>query len=479
MPALLIAGKNIFSLRNKALDIECEKIGTLPHDAVSAACFETDSIYYVSEYLPDSLMSWTPTEPAKFITKFPYSLRKIIFYHNKVFCAQANSHFIFAYDPLSLVIETLEMPCEVLNFEPGDNGFVIENKTGDLYGYSFDNGMNKVQQLVNAKLIGNYRNSAVALVASNSDAISVTEEGKTYSSTLSSVENCFVVEDNDVIQLDRHKKALIYHNDLSRPIPSSSKYIHLLHTPTMDTEQICTMCLCELDESPSLTLDCGHQFHIDCVLEWVNNWDEFRKKGNHISFNRGMCPGGCKHLVRHPLIYSTSRDIKELYDKVSLQRREIIQVLYTTKSQDDLLFYVCSKCAEPFLGGENSCFRMQGGEPAKDPNSLLCDNCQTDFFCPTHGRKYVIYKCTYCCNPATHRSFATRYLCDRCEERWVGSTEVDKISCPGPNVCPLGGHHDTTCAYPVGCLLCLPEYLLAIDFIIPPSGNGDENKLAQ
>ncbi|CCW62462.1 unnamed protein product [Phytomonas sp. EM1] len=474
MPAFLINGQDVFRLRDRAVDVGHEKIGTLPHVPVSAACFATDSIYYVPEYSPESLLSWCPSEPAKLITKFSHPVKKIIFFHNKVFCAQKKGHFIFSYDPLSGVTETLEMPCEVADFEPGGNGFVVLNETGDLYGYSFDNGVNKIHEVVSMKLLGNYRNAAVVWVASKCAAVSVTEEGNACTPTLSSIEHCFVVDQNDVIQLDKDAKVLIYPNGLRRSIPGRSEHIHLLHSPVMETERICVLCLCELDESGSLTLDCSHQFHIECVLEWVNNWDEFKKKGSHISFTRAMCPGGCKHLVRHPLIQPASKCIRELFSNVSLQKRKMVQLIYPSKTEDDLLFYICSKCSNPFLGGENICFRMQGGEPAKDPSSLLCENCKTDFHCSKHDREYVIYKCSYCCNPATHRSFATRYLCDRCDERWTGSIEVEKIPCPGPNACPLGGHHNTTCTYPIGCFLCLPEDFLAMDCIIPSSrGEGE------
>ncbi|EPY37249.1 hypothetical protein STCU_00048 [Strigomonas culicis] len=206
-------------------------------------------------------------------------------------------------------------------------------------------------------------------------------------------------------------------------------------------------------------------FHKDCVDQWVSSWDKYKEKAEHVVFTNAVCPAGCKRLVRHPLI-PQSKAIGALFGKVSRMTPGILKLMDPAKVDDDVLFYMCHSCGEPFFGGEKVCFRMLSSEPSKKPEELLCELCQRDFSCPSHKRDFVVYKCKFCCNPATNRSFATRYICDRCDKRWE-KQEPDVIPCGGPASCPLGGKHKEGC-YPLGCLACLTPNDIHYEHIVQP-----------
>ncbi|EPY26211.1 hypothetical protein AGDE_11485 [Angomonas deanei] len=398
---------------------------------------------------------------------------KLVYHSGKLYCAVFNKNYFYCFDPLSKTTETIPCGATVLNFEPSDHGFVIQCVSGCIYGYHFNDGLVEVPQAKKAVLLGSYKRRVIALLSDDKTLVGIDENGVVTTDNVPAVHHNFCVCDDGIVELDNSKGALVFHGQngvettysLPEELLPSINITSLWKTDDEgDEEPVCTLCFCEF-EGDGITLDCGHCFHKDCVEQWVAKWDQFVEKAEHIVFTNAVCPGGCKHLLRHPSVPQSAK-INALYKKIRLLASPILKAMGPTKVIDDLLFYICNKCGEPFYGGEKICFRMLSSEPLKRKEDVLCDACVMDFKCKKHCRNFVLYKCQYCCNPATHRSFATRYMCDACEKRWEKS-EPDEIPCPGASKCPLGGNHENG-SFPIGCALCLPTEAIQTDKITPP-----------
>jgi hypothetical protein len=103
------------------------------------------------------------------------------------------------------------------------------------------------------------------------------------------------------------------------------------------------------------------------------------------------------------------------------------------------LFYACSKCGEPYYGGRREC---GAGDAADD--SYLCPRCSREFLgmkCPVHGEQFMVYKCFWCCNPATFLCYGnTTHFCSVCHEKPVerANGTIPYGKCDGK--CPFSPH---------------------------------------
>ena len=219
--------------------------------------------------------------------------------------------------------------------------------------------------------------------------------------------------------------------------------------PEQEVPTECMICMCELTDEPSVTLYCGHAFHVDCIRECLKKSEEYCSTGDHIAFQCAKCPGGCSKIVSHPIAPASDAVLRRKARVAQLAKVELAHD--SGKSEEDLLFYVCFRCKDPFFGGLRHCPRMMGREPSKHPDELICESCASDFSCEHHGRADVVYKCRLCCNPAVHRSFGCYYLCDRCDGRWASSVPAS-ISCVAEQ-CPIGGNHSEG-SFALGCGVC-------------------------
>lgn len=468
----------MYSVAREADGLSLKRLGSIPCKAVvTAASGPKGVVYYVPEEEPTSILQWSAADQSsKEFVKVPVAIKKLLFYRNKVYCGPVHGTCLTCVDPLNHCTEQLDTHHSIVDFEAADHGFVVENDEGMLFGHHFNCGSCKAHDTGNAQLLGHYKRFGVAMSLGKSGPIGVNEKGEVAHppSIPSGLTASFVCAGDVVFVYKKGTRTIETVDETAKcPLPNDlmSEGIASI-TPVRedddDDDDVCTLCFCEFEgDGDGITLDCGHRFHRDCVLEWASRWDSFKAEGNHIVFTYAVCPGGCKHLVRHPLLGAVSESINTMFDKVMQQSKAILQSMPATKLEDDLLFYVCSKCGNPFYGGEKTCFRAQGGEPTKDPADLLCESCQTDFICPKHARGFVVYKCRYCCNPATERSFGNRYFCDRCSARWLATAEPDPLPCPGKGQCPLHGSGHPEGTYPIGCLVCLSEGSLDYDMIVP------------
>lgn len=425
--------------------------GVIDGGIVSAASAGDGVLYYIPASAPTLLRRRMLVSGVDDVAQDLVRPHVQVFFHrNKVVCIPAGSTGVAVFDPLCNVTEILSVPSRVVAAAPADHGFVYRDARGKVYGYDFNKGATEVAE--GAKLgafLGHYKRYAVAVLHGDPDrVVGITEGGAV-------VELEAPLPRAPFTSLDE----LVLHSEGSDIVTSGSCRsaspvgpLQLTSSQPTDSEVLCTICLCEFDGDDGITLDCGHYFHKDCIEQWVTNWMEFAAKGEHIIFTRAVCPGGCKYLVRHPLL-APSKRISELYAEVNAKKMALLPSFESTKTDEDLFYYLCGQCGAAFYGGERVCSRMQGREPSSSPQDLICDEC----LARNEGSGAVVapvFKCRYCCNPATHRSFGTRYMCDACNARW-DTSEPTALPCPGADRCPFGGAHPEAANGFLGCLLRL------------------------
>ncbi|KAG5493005.1 hypothetical protein JKF63_01586 [Porcisia hertigi] len=375
---------------------------------------------------------------------------RVVCHHNKVVCISAGSCGVAVYDPLCNVAEIISVPFPIASAEAAGHGFVFRSMSNKVFGYDFNNGLTEVMNGGNiASFLGHYKQYAVALLhGSEEGLVGVTESGTVVELDAALPRVPFVSLGDIVFHTVGDGVVSSKGDSAVSPIG----VMHLSCSQPTDSEVVCTVCLCEFDGDDGVTLDCGHYFHKECIEQWVTSWMDFAAKGEHVTFTRAFCPSGCKHLVRHPLL-AQSKQIGELYTDVITKMAAQLKCSSPMKTDDDLLYYLCGRCGVAFYGGDRVCSRMQGREPSSSPDELVCDACLEKSH-KTCNSLIAIFKCRYCCNPATHRSFGTRFTCDRCIARW-DTAEPPLIPCPGAESCPFDGiHPDFECGI-AGCLTCL------------------------
>jgi len=106
-------------------------------------------------------------------------------------------------------------------------------------------------------------------------------------------------------------------------------------------------------------------------------------------------------------------------------------------------FYMCNSCNTPYFGGARQC----GDIINFNPEELVCGGCSGVQSCEKHGKKYIHYKCRFCCNIASWFCFGLVHYCERCHnnpyEYWESNNTLLKEppQCSGRMNCPLGVDH--------------------------------------
>ncbi|KAK7195783.1 Ring finger domain/Zinc finger, C3HC4 type (RING finger) containing protein [Novymonas esmeraldas] len=411
--------------------------GIISGGIVSAASAGDGVLYYLPLSSPSTLRRrHLDTGVDEVVQDLVRPHTQVFFHRNKVLCIPTCSSGVAVYDPLCSVTEILPIPYRMTAAEPADHGFVFRSVCNRVFGYDFSRGLTEVGDgAALTAFLGHYKRYAVALLCGDEErVVGVTEAGTIVELDATVPRVPFTSMDDVVLHADGPDVVSSKGVRVTSPIGK----LQLSSSQPTDSEVVCTVCLCEFDGDDGVTLDCGHYFHKECIEQWVSSWMDFAAKGEHITFTHAVCPAGCKYLVRHPLL-SESKRISELYAEVSTKKAAQLQSLEGTKTDEDLLYYLCSRCGAAFYGGERVCSRMQGRAPSSSPQDLVCDSCLAcaEDKCSAPA---VVFKCRYCCNPATHRSFGTRYMCERCNARW-DTSEPACIPCPGACCCPFDGDH--------------------------------------
>ena len=262
----------------------------------------------------------------------------------------------------------------------------------------------------------------------------------------------------------------------------------------------CAICLDSLEEQPSLTLSCGHRWHVACVQQQLRLASpDFSKR---LLFTGYRC-AKCSQYCEHPLLESVIRPVSHLRSQVDdlLLQQARVDALHeheaisspNGKYYNDILAYarhlyaifLCSVCEKPYFGGTVDCAENHVNnitEEALPPAERLCAGCSprptpvcTD---SSHTGSYI-WKCRYCCNPADFVCFGNTHLCNSCHTREgqrqrqnVGSrSSLQPLPCKGRPHCvhplPEGQEHHNNgsvvqCEQVYGCATCSSD----------PVGNG-------
>ncbi|EKG07308.1 hypothetical protein TCSYLVIO_001564 [Trypanosoma cruzi] len=463
--AFMFDAGSLYQVSENGGELICLPLECPIRSGADVACFSVEEFYFVERDSPLLLRRWRVSLDCKEYA-LPGPAQNVLVHRQKVYCCGKDSLFVF--DPLSEEFETLELQRGASDLEALDHGFVFLDENQEIYAYQFNQYPRKVELTGRGiRLLGRYSQYVVVLLDSG-QIVCVNEKGEVWDEILSyTFTKPFIfLSSGALLTVNEGGKICLYARDTTTPIVSELQGAEpkLLSVPSAQPEDSCLICLCDFEEGGGVTLDCGHRFHRDCLAEFSSRADGFRAKGEHVVFTYAVCPGGCGSQIRHaaaPLSEYMGRLRREINLDAENRLREM-----KNKTVEDLLYYICCRCEKPFYGGERRCFRSNNVEPVKKPCELICSECNDDFLCPVHKHNYVLYKCRYCCNPATHLSFGNRYLCNRCDERWE-TTEPEPIACPGPGECPLKGAHSTDGSIPLGCMLCASFSAMHIN-LFPP-----------
>jgi len=240
----------------------------------------------------------------------------------------------------------------------------------------------------------------------------------------------------------------------------------------------CAICLEELKEDACIQLEsCGHVWHINCIWQQLQlaRQNLFCSKdiGDDIvqcrksncrpiefgAFECALCHKFCEHARLSSLLHDVKgfktqviemARVHAKWDEIHLEKAVTDpNSSYYNKVIDRALhvytFYCCSECGSPFWGGRLECFQDNAALKVLNAQDRCCINCQlqkNDQVCSAkadHGAEYIIYKCRFCCNVASHLSFGSIHLCDSC---YADREITKKVLAQPPTSKPCGNEND-------------------------------------
>jgi E3 ubiquitin-protein ligase MYCBP2 len=246
-------------------------------------------------------------------------------------------------------------------------------------------------------------------------------------------------------------------------------------------DDFCNICWVDpLRVCPTLKLSCGHFFHFMCLWQKIDGkWPSAR-----ITFGFLNCPL-CKAQIKHPALADITKTYYDLLDTIQKDAIERVKIEGLSNDRrlkdpnskyfnnlpafalDRLAFYPCSKCKKPYFGGMKACEEagLEQNENYKSEH-LVCGSCSSGpnaKACKRHGKKYITYKCKFCCTISSWYCWGSTHFCDKCHKRqekgdYLNRKPISDLpKCPGLAKCPLGIEHppNGTADYSLGCVVCL------------------------
>ena len=284
-----------------------------------------------------------------------------------------------------------------------------------------------------------------------------------------------------------------------------------------------------------VTLTCGHKWHYHCLAQQLQTAQPSSTK--RLLFTGCQC-AKCGVICDHEDLRDLTRttDIlrkkvdKLILEQIALDAPDIWKLARQearvgneeslkrtlNEARRKYAFYLCKHCKEPYFGGTVECADQMDAdhyqERGQDREERLCVACTplSQSICrnPLEHAGYLIWKCRYCCQPATHLCYGNVHFCDDChdknsqrvrdEQRSVRRTprsarrpKLESSPCCGTS-CPFPkplrhnrSHHSNggtfECEQVYGCAWCESSSNTAINssnafeagsynFIINPSG---------
>ena len=220
--------------------------------------------------------------------------------------------------------------------------------------------------------------------------------------------------------------------------PPSAMDIERSSSAFTDTSTECAICLTPFDDSETIVLTCGHRWHLECLTEQLRHAQPIRSRRILFSGCRcAKCNSFCDHDALRHLTRRTDALRDEVDDLIAEQMRiDAPRAWEEAERADDggtsrtslleggrrtYAFYLCGSCEGPYFGGTIECADREEGELPSIGAGQLCPSCapQSHAVCrhPTDHRAFHVWKCRYCCRPASHVCYGTVHFCDRCHDR--------------------------------------------------------------
>lgn len=253
----------------------------------------------------------------------------------------------------------------------------------------------------------------------------------------------------------------------------------------VDTATDCAICLCPLADEETLTLGCGHVWHLGCIKRQLQHATP--SPSQRLLFSGCRC-AKCGAFCDHPALSAATRPAAALRAAVDALVREqaavdglrahpLVAARAGPYAGDPLAlgratyaFFLCSICEKPYFGGTVAC--ADAAADVLPPADRMCPTCApgTSAVCAhnTHTAFHV-WKCRYCCRSAEFVCHGTTHFCRRCHERSSALPSADTlppIECPGAPACatplPRGRERHAngpahTCEQVLRCLLCASD----------------------
>ena len=256
-------------------------------------------------------------------------------------------------------------------------------------------------------------------------------------------------------------------------------------TLNMNSDSFCIICFTTgLGNAPSLKLNCGHIFHVHCILKKLIK----RFPGPRITFGFADCPT-CKKPIEcnsNDEIQKEILNVKNLYNVVKDMaiKRISYEGLYKDARLKDpkdryynkleeyalarLSYYMCFKCKKPYFGGLKSCDNVNegNGEMFKE-EELVCGKCAAVnvssgiMECNVHGKEFIEFKCKFCCSIAQWFCWGTTHFCETCHQKQVKGGNIankkknELPQCQNVSSCPLKLKHPPNGEeFSLGCAIC-------------------------
>mmetsp|Transcript_23692 Transcript_23692/g.51169 ORF Transcript_23692/g.51169 Transcript_23692/m.51169 type:complete len:513 (+) Transcript_23692:838-2376(+) len=267
-------------------------------------------------------------------------------------------------------------------------------------------------------------------------------------------------------------------------------------TTFIDTSTECAICLnpldCLSDNNETITLSCGHRWHLACLKEQLASAQPSKSK--RLIFSGCRC-AKCSAFCDHPKLENLTRRTDSLREKVDELVVEQLKVDAPDAWRDatdsnvssnsngkaklieegrrSYAFYLCGGCDEPYFGGTIECadeMNIAEGTGARrgeltTSEDRLCKSCspKSQAICQKtfEHRPYHVWKCRYCCNPSTFVCYGNVHFCSSCHDKNPLSLEVipckgrEKCSFPMPEGCDKHSNGSTLeCEQVYYCVMC-------------------------
>lgn len=252
----------------------------------------------------------------------------------------------------------------------------------------------------------------------------------------------------------------------------------------VDTATDCAICLSPLADAETLTLTCGHVWHVHCVKAQLRH--AAPSPSRRLLLSGARC-AKCGVFCDHPALADAAR--------ASAALRAAVDALVAAQAAVDNLaahpaaapgarfagdplalgralyaFFLCAVCGKPYFGGTVAC--ADAADDVLPPGDRMCPACSpaTSVVCAHSAHTaFHVWKCRYCCRSAEFVCYGTTHFCRRCHERNSAPARhgpLSPVECPGRPACatPLrpgqerhanGATHD--CEQILRCTLCASD----------------------